>query len=248
MKADILIVEDEEAVARELRTMVNHIDPDLHVIGICGDGETALARIISDKPDLVLLDIELPGINGLEVAGTIAKMDDGPAVVFLTAYDQFALEAFDVNAVDYILKPIDERKLRRILERSKRILDVTAKTADKTKETSPLRHMAVDKGDTMEVIDCCQIRFIYGENHYIHIMMTNGESHEVRMSLRDMEERLPQDSFFRCHRSYIVNVNEIKQIKTWFKRGYILVLNGKPPSEIPVGRAYVDVLKSHIEF
>lgn len=247
MKATLLIVEDEQAVARELQSMLIELDPELTVLGICDDGESALVRIMTDKPDILFLDIELPGINGLEVANTVAKMEDGPVIVFLTAYDEFALKAFDVNAVDYILKPIDKRKLCRILDRSHRVLSCMPKT-EILQDDDTIRRMAVDKGDTMEVIDCRKIRVICGEKRYIHIVMLNGDVHEVRTTLRDMEARLPKDLFFRCHRSYIVNVNEIKQIKTWFKRKYILVLKGDKKLEIPVGRVYVDTLKSYVEF
>ncbi len=250
MKYTIIIVEDEIAVGLELQRMLEKLDEQLDIQAVCTNGETALAQIMTHRPDIIFLDIELPYINGLEIARTLTQTEGyKPVIVFLTAYDQFAAEAFDVDAVDYILKPVDENKVRRVLKRCYWMLraEVMMGTVSSGETETSMRRLAVDKGDTMEVIDCLNIRFIYSKSHYAYISMKNGDRHEVRMSLRDIAQQLPHDKFFRCHRNYIVNVEEIKQIKMWFKRGYLLVLKGDEEMEIPVGRAYIETLKEYIK-
>ncbi len=250
MKYTIIIVEDEIAVGLELQRMLEELDEQLDIQAVCTNGETALAQIMTHRPDIIFLDIELPYINGLEIARTLIQTEGyKPVIVFLTAYDQFAAEAFDVEAVDYILKPVDKSKVQRVLKRCYWMLRAETMMGDiSPSEAEPsMRRLAVDKGDTMEVIDCFNIRFIYSKSHYAYISMKNGDRHEVRMSLRDIAQQLPRDKFFRCHRKYIVNVEEIKQIKMGFKRGYLLVLKGDDEIEIPVGRAYIDILKEYIK-
>lgn len=247
MKASLLIVEDERAVAQELKMMIEQLDSELHVLDICEDGESALVSIISYKPDIVFLDIELPGINGMDVANTLAKVKEAPAIVFLTAYQQFALQAFQVNAVDYVLKPISTRKLKQVLERLSHVVSAASHAAPQDESHEIPAKLAVDKGDAMAVIDWKDIRYVCGQNRQVLIHMKNGECHATRMTLRDLEAHLPSQLFFRCHRGYIVNVDEIKEIKTWFKRGIVLKLRGDDDVELPVGRVYMNKLREYIE-
>lgn len=247
----VIIVDDERIIAEEFKTMIAELYPDIQIVGVCHDGETALKMITKLKPDIAFLDIEMPGMNGLQVAEQLSKLDDAPMIVFVTAFDEFALKAFVVNAVDYILKPLDERDIQRVMKkieklrkRHKKPLPVEAKSPIKP---GYLRKISVEKGDRMEIIDSENIQLVYAKDRLVFVSMFDGETYRVKLTLQDFEIRLPPEKFFRCHRNYIVNINEIKQIATWFKKGYLLILKGPKNLEVPVGRAYVNKMKEYIE-
>jgi len=250
-KINIVIVDDERIMAEEVKTMIVELYPDIQIAGVCHDGQGALKMITKLKPDIVFLDIEMPGMNGLQVAEQLAKLDDAPIIVFITAFDEFALQAFAVNAVDYILKPLDERDLQRVMKKVKKLLDRGMKRVS-VKAESPIklgytRKFSVEKGDRMEIIDSENIQLIYAKDRLVFISMLDGETYRAKLTLQDFESRLPPEKFFRCHRNYIINIDEIKQIVTWFKQGYVLILKGSKKLEVPVGRAYVSKMKEYIE-
>lgn len=233
-----------------LKHILAKLQVPITITSVCTDGETALAAIMMHKPDIIFLDSELPAISGIEVAHVLRQAETyQPLLVFTASTKQYAAEAFAVSAVDYVLKPFDEDNIQRALRRCQWMMqakEVMEEVPMHESTVPSLRRLAVDKGDTMEVIDCLNIQYIYGQHRCVHISMKNGDQHEVYMSLRNMMKQLPKDTFFRCHRNYIVNVEEIHQIKLWFKRGYLLVLKGKNATEIPVGRAYINALREYI--
>ena len=246
-----MIADHEAGAETELRHILDKLHAPIEIGMICTDGETALANIMMYKPDIIFLNSELPKISGIEIASALEQVETyRPLIIFTSATKEYAVEAFDVFAVDYVLKPLDEKKIQRALNRCQWMIQAKEAMDDiPMHEVSfnPTRRLAVDKGDTMEVIDCLNIQYIYGEHRYIHMMMKNGDQHEVSMSLRSIMKQLPRDTFFRCHRNYIVNAAERQQIKLWFKRGYLLVLKGTNATEIPVGRVYINTLKEYIK-
>lgn len=249
--AKVVIVDDEHIMAEELKTMIVELYPDIQIAGVSHDGEAALQMITKIKPEIVFLDIEMPGMNGLQVAEQLAKLDNAPLIVFVTAFDEFALKAFAVNAVDYILKPLDERDIQRVMKKIEKLLKGHMKSVPTEVKNSIksgyMRKFSVEKGDRMEIVDSENIQLIYAKDRLVFISMLDGETYRAKLTLQDFELRLPPENFFRCHRNYIVNINEIKQIATWFKKGYLLILKGSKNLEVPVGRAYVSKMKEYIE-
>lgn len=248
----VVIADDEKVMAEELQSLLLEIYPDLIIVGMAHDGETALSLVKTGKPDIVFLDIQMPGMSGLEVAEKLAVMEEPPAVVFATAYDEYALKAFSVNAMDYILKPYDESDMTRVMGKFERML---AKFSVKPRTESQRlaggeRKFSLEKGDRMEIIGSDKIELVYAKDRLVYIKTLDGEVYRTKLTLQEFEAKLPVARFFRCHRNYIVNVNQIKEIATWFNKGYILILQklgaGKA-AEIPVGRAYAARLKEYIE-
>lgn len=251
----IIIADDERLMADELRALLLETYPDLQIVGMAHDGEEALLLVKKHRPDIAFLDIQMPGLSGLEVAKRLIICEEPPAIVFATAYDEYALKAFSVNAMDYILKPYDEADLQRVMGKFEKMLaGASVKTkAPANKELSKsnaVRKFSVEKGDRMEIIDSDKIEMVYAKDRLVYIKTLDGEVYRTKLTLQDFEAKLPADRFFRCHRNYIVNVNQIKEIATWFNKGYILILQkqvkGKSP-EVPVGRAYAARLKEYIE-
>ncbi|CVK18659.1 LytR/AlgR family response regulator transcription factor [Sporomusa sphaeroides] len=251
----VVIADDEKLMAQELRALLLELYSDLQIVGVVHDGETALQLVKTHKPDIAFLDIQMPGMTGLAVAKRLIAAEEPPAVVFATAYDEYALKAFSVNAMDYILKPYDEADIRRVMEKFEKMLagtSVKPKESDNKDLSKPggIRKFSLEKGDRMEIIDSDKIELIYAKDRLVYIKTLDGEIYRTKLTLQEYEGKLPAECFFRCHRNYIVNVNQIKEIATWFNKGYILILKknaaGKS-QEVPVGRAYAARLREYIE-
>lgn len=251
----VVIADDERLMAEELQTLLLEAYPDLVIAGVAHDGEEAVRLVDTTGPDIVFLDIQMPGMTGLEVAEKLTDMEEAPAIVFATAFDEYALTAFSVNAMDYILKPYDENDIARVMGKFERMLSRAAVKPQSnvhkpTNTAGGERKFSVEKGDRMEVIGSNKIELVYAKDRLVYIKTLDGEVYRAKLTLQEFETKLPPERFFRCHRNYIVNVNQIKEIATWFNKGYLLILqssgSGKA-AEIPVGRAYAARLKEYIE-
>ncbi|SDF83242.1 LytR/AlgR family response regulator transcription factor [Sporolituus thermophilus] len=240
-KLKVLIVDDEEIMCRELKYLLEE-QGVAEVVGVCYNGEDALAMVGSMKPDAVFLDIRMPGLSGLEVARRLSGLKDPPHVVFVTAFSEFAVEAFEVNALHYILKPFDEQDIEKVMRRLMRVRPTFSQAP------RHFRKLCVEGRDRLEVIDVDRIQVIYAKNRMVYIQTVDGEKYTAKHSLQEYEEILDGRQFFRCHRNYIVNVDRIKQLAAWFHRGYMLTLAGKEEVEVPVGRIYAKKLKEYIQF
>lgn len=243
----VMIVDDEPIMAEELKTLLMELYPALHICGICQDGETALEMIGKIKPDIVFLDIQMPGMNGMEVAKHLAETVNSPIVIFVTAFDEFAIKAFEVNAVDYVLKPVDEVDLQRVMKKAEKLQQRTEPKVSAPQNIKNARKFSVEKGDRMEIVDSENIKLVYAKDRLVFLLTLDGECYRTKLTLQDFEAKLPQSKFFRCHRNYIINIDQIKQIANWFKKGYLLILKDEKNLEVPVGRAYVAKLKEYIE-
>jgi len=232
-----VLVVDDEPIARSGMIALLGRDPELTVVGECGDGLTAVSAIGTLNPDLVLLDVQMPEADGFEVLRAIDN-ERMPVVIFVTAYDQFAVKAFEVNALDYLLKPFDDERFTAALERAKRalrqdsvdlaalgrrvagLLDQTAGGSSArplsrliVKETGRAIFLSVDELDWIEAADYCV---------KLH---ARGHTHLVRQSMQSLESRLDPQRFFRVHRSALVNLDRVKEIQPLFKGEHVVILH-----------------------
>jgi two-component system, LytTR family, response regulator len=231
-----VLVVDDEPIARSGMITLLARDPELSVVGECGDGLSAVSAIGELDPDLVLLDVQMPEADGFEVLRAI-DAERMPVVIFVTAYDQFAVRAFEVNALDYLLKPFDDERFTAALERAKRALrqdsvslaDLGRRVAgllDQTaagpsarplsrlivKETGRAIFLSVDELDWIEAADYCV---------KLHV---RGQTHLIRQSMQSFEGRLDPQRFFRVHRSALVNLDRVKEIQPLFKGEHVVIL------------------------
>ncbi|MDF2501268.1 MAG: LytR/AlgR family transcriptional regulator [Anaerosporomusa subterranea] len=242
-KLRALIVDDELLICDELRCVLETIQ-DIEVQGIAHNAQDA-ARIAAAKPvDIVFLDIHMPGMSGLELAKRLSSAPRPPLIVFVTAYSDFAVGAFAVDAVDYILKPFDENDIARVLKKV-RVWQQVRCQSQSPRIYSTVRKLCVEAGDRLEVIDVSRIQVIQADDRQVFLRTVEGQTFGVRRRLNELEAMLDSKDFYRCHRNYIVNVNQIRQIANWFNRGYLLIMKD-PPSEIPVGRVYASKLKEYL--
>jgi two-component system LytT family response regulator len=231
MKLRTLIVDDMPLARSRLRRHLAN-DPEVEVIGEAGNGNEAIEMICTLAPQLVFLDIQMPGLNGFDVLETVGP-DAVPAVVFVTAYDEFALRAFEVHAIDYLLKPFDAARLEATVARVKRQLAQTENVAAQlTSLLDGLRggkkqvtRLAVRSRERLVFVDVDTIDSIEGAGNYVRLH-TGATSHLLRDRLGNIEAKLDPEVFVRVHRSTIVNVTRIREMHPLFNGDQLLVLAG----------------------
>lgn len=220
----IIIVEDEEP-ARDLLKRYLSASTNIEIIGEFADGFEAAKAINSLKPDLVLLDIQLPRLTGFEILEII---EHPAAIIFTTAYDEYALKAFERNAVDYLLKPFSRDRFLQALERAKERMAAKSAPnletlAENLTPNEPLNRIVVKTGKAIQVVPIEQIEMIEASDDYVSIY-TNQERFVKKQTMKYFEERLNPETFIRTHRSYIVNITQIASIELYEKDSYIGIL------------------------
>ena len=232
----VLIVDDEPLARRGLRKDLAS-DPTIQVVGDCGDGFEAVRLAAELKPDLIFLDIQMPRLDGFEV---LELLDPEIAVIFVTAHDEHAVRAFEVNAVDYLLKPVDPERLRASLERARRRrgrrppLPVAALAAASQSAGSPLTRILVKDGAKVHVLPIESIDYIQAQDDYIELHAA-GKSHLKQQTLGEVEQRLDPNRFVRIHRSYLLNVDRIARIELIAKDSRLVIL--KDGTQLPLSRS-----------
>lgn len=213
LKYTLLIVDDEPS-AREGTRALLELDPEITVIGECGNGEDAVTAIIDEGPQIVVLDVEMPGLDGF---AALAQLDPviRPEVVFLTAYEEYAVKAFDIEAADYVLKPFSDARLQQAVDRAK------ARARTRGCEQRKLTRLVARQGGVTHVIPVDQIHWIEGADYYARVH-TSSASHMVRMPLTQLLKQLDDRTFVRVHRSIIVNAARITRIIPHADLGVIL--------------------------
>ncbi|NOR46376.1 MAG: response regulator [Candidatus Delongbacteria bacterium] len=240
-----LVIEDEELSQQGLLKLLENFD-EIEVIGTAENGIEAVEKINELKPDLIFLDIQMPGKTGFEVLQDIDYM---PIVIFTTAYDEYALKAFETNSIDYLLKPIEDDRLAKAIDK---LNNMTSGSDDPFKnkinnlleqlqnQQGTLSRIHIKIGDEVLFVNLKDTFYFKADNKYTSIF-TFDDEYILNDSLASLEERLP-DNFIRIHRGYIINVDHLKKLKKWFGGKYIAVLNDKKKTEVPVSRSCKDKL------
>jgi two-component system, LytTR family, response regulator len=248
-KIRILIIDDESPARDIIKHYLQEVD-SAEVIAECADGFSGLKSISLLKPDLVFLDIQMPRLTGIELAEVLTEK---PEIIFTTAYDQFALKAFELNAVDYLMKPFPKR---RFLEAVKKAIEkiragngnkepasqLLAKTPE---NTPPVNRVVVRKGNAINLIPVEQIKYVEAQDDYVMIYHAGGKALK-QQTMKFYEENLPKADFLRIHRSYIVSVGEINRIEPYGKDNHIAILHSG--DKLPVSRAGYKHLKEELKF
>lgn len=251
MSIRTIIVDDVELARERIKILLN--DAEIEIVAECENGREAIDTIRDLKPDLVFLDVQMPEIGGFEVIETIG-VNKMPTVIFVTAYDEFALRAFEVNAVDYLLKPFDKKRLVKAIERAKREIKkqepsngIEEKLRDLLKEVKIepqyLKRIPVktSRGTTLVLTE--EIDWIASAGHYLELH-AGRETHIIREKLSYLETRLDPKDFMRIHRSTIVNLDRIKSLHPLFSGDQIIIL--KDGRELSMSRTYYDKLMIRI--
>jgi two-component system, LytTR family, response regulator LytT len=251
MQMNAVIVDDEKPARDELAFLLKSF-PEVSVVGQGKNGFEAVALIKEHNPDLVFLDVQMPGLDGF---GVIQKLMDRkvrlPHIVFATAYESYAVQAFEVNAVDYILKPFDKLRLSRAVQRARRAVGAEASPAEKletlmqqlgTRSGPPVKLLVKSQGRLL-LVDAADMVCASIEDGTITIYTRELEGISNYRTIEELGETLDSERFWRPHRSHLVNINHIKEVLPWFKSSYMLKMNDKKQSEVPVSRAQTKRLR-----
>lgn len=245
----IFIVDDEAPARRELRYLLEQL-PCVEVAGEAANGTAALKGIRDLKPDIVFLDIQMPGLSGLDLAQFLCELPKPPLLVFATACQEHALDAFEVDAVDYLCKPFTGERVAKAVTKAARMFAAStpsppAAEAPPTGDTS-CRKIPLYRGETIVPTAVERIVFAYAEEGEVRVQTLDG-SFLARFTLAELERRLAPAGFFRSHRSYLVNSNFVREVIPWFNGSYKLVMGDKERTEVPVSRYNVGDLKRHFD-
>ncbi|NWJ45395.1 MAG: response regulator transcription factor [Chloroflexi bacterium] len=254
----VLIVDDEQLARIDLQYMLKKL-PEVESVSECTNATEALALLHEDVFDALFLDIEMPGLNGLKAVKIINKLQNPPLIVFVTAYDEHAAKAFELNAVDYLVKPYSEKRLAQAIakiqkaqsnmgkqpepERSKSGT-INLKQEEPTNEAH-FKKIPVEKGDGVLLINLSDVRYIVAYNDRVFVNTMN-EQYLCRFSLAELEQRLNTQGFVRIHRSYIANLQHILELQPYFNGTYNLIIDDKKHTILPVSRSRVKLLRSLI--
>jgi len=255
-----VLVDDEQLARDELGYLLGQLG-GVDVVGHAGDGMEALATIDRLRPDVVFLDVQMPGLSGFQVARRMVDRRVPAHIVFVTAYDQHAIEAFEVNAVDYLLKPVDPVRLEQAVERGRRrvasarsldsggeaINQQLEKVFDLVAERQRRRErLAIKVGERFVLVQSDDIIYASLAEESITVVTSQLVGTSNCRTLDDLHERLDPNVFWRVHRSHLVNINKIREIVPWF-RNYILRMKDEKSTEIPVSRAHTRRIRDYLE-
>jgi DNA-binding LytR/AlgR family response regulator len=250
-----LIADDEPHLATHLKGQLARLWPELEVVALARNGTEAAAAIAAQRPDVAFLDIKMPGLSWLEVAQGI---EGTTRVVFVTAYDEFAVRAFEQEAIDYLLKPVTGERLAHTVERIRRALAAAAPAdaADPRLDavlrrllgavpaaSEPLRYIRASQGDRTQQIDVDDVLFFQADDKYTCVRPADGSEHLIRTPIADLAAQLDPARFRQVHRSTIVNLRHVVGTRRDELSRLFLTLRGHP-GELPVSRAYVHLFKA----
>jgi two-component system LytT family response regulator len=245
----VLIVDDESPARERLKRLLADIE-GIELVGEAASGIQAVEMIEGERPDLVLLDIQMPGLDGFEV---MEALEDPPPVIFVTAYDEYAIRAFEVNALDYLLKPFSRERLAKAIRRAQ---EAVAEERDFATRLGPLLESLADQGqylarlavrdrDRIRVLDVGEVDWIGIEGEQVMVHVRN-QAYPIRRTLTELEARLDPTAFFRAHRSAIVNLDRVREVIPWFKGSHKLRLT--TGAEVDLSRARARALRKLLEW
>jgi two-component system, LytTR family, response regulator LytT len=253
MPIDTIIVDDERPARDELAYVLKGF-PEINLVAQGKNGLEAVALVKEHNPDLVFLDVQMPGLDGFGVIKKLAERKlRVPQIVFATAYDHYALQAFEVNAIDYVLKPFDKMRIGKAIQRAKKMLEANTSAVERLESLvgqlaspaakPPRTKILVKAQSRMFLVDSEDIIYVGTEDGTITVFAKDAEGVSNYRTIEELAAALDADIFWRPHRSYLVNINHIKEVVPWFKSSYILKMNDKRQSEIPVSRAQTKRLR-----
>jgi two-component system response regulator LytT len=249
-----LVVDDEPLAREEICYLLEEMG-GVAVVAQAGNGPDAVEAVNEHEPDLVFLDVQMPGLTGFEVARRLVASGPPVAIVFVTAYDQHAIEAFEVNAVDYLLKPVDSGRLETAVQRVRQRRSTSRPLNDQLERIVQLveqrqgrrEQVAVKVGERYLLVQADDIIFASMVDESINIVTSQISGSGNFRTLDELQARLDPARFWRVHRSHLVNINKIKEIVPWFSRNYILRMKDAKATEIPVSRSQTRRLRDYLK-
>jgi two-component system LytT family response regulator/two-component system response regulator LytT len=237
-----VVVDDEQLACDELAYLLKDF-PEIEVMATGSNGLQAIELIQKLEPELVFMDVNMPGLDGMSVVRRLREKDaELPHFIFVTAYDQYAVEAFRLEALDYLLKPVDKSRLAETIERARRAIqdrkpaEVPAASAKPAATPAPRTKLLVRSNSRNFIVDANEVIYATIDNGLITLVSTNLEGQSNYRTIEELQANLDREMFWRVHRSFLVNINRIKEVVPWFKSSYQLRMDDRKHTEIPVSR------------
>jgi len=242
-----LLVDDEEVAIRRLRQMLSRY-PDISIIGEAADGPSAVAIINERRPELVFLDIQMPGLDGF---GVLGALDYTPMIVFLTAYEEYAVKAFEKESLDYLLKPVEAERLDLTIQRVARnratdgsILEKIQRLVDGVRAADTITTIPVKAGNRIQLVSVADVYFFAAKDKYVMVHEREGQR-LIEYPLSWLEHRLPPE-FIRVHRGYIVNKVKIREIHRFLKGTFVIIMDDGASTAIKTAWSYSETVKARL--
>ena len=254
MPISCILVDDEELALEELHFLLDSV-PGVGVVGQGRNGVDAIRLVKELEPDLMFLDIQMPGLNGFQVVQQLVKEEVLPQVIFVTAFNQYAVKAFEVNAVDYILKPVEKSRLEKAIQRARKQLESNVQVDDRIKNLLNLYIPSTPRKSKLLVtdrkrhlmVDAADIVFASVSDGSVQVVTRELKGETPYRTLEDLQANLDPQIFWRVHRSFLVNINKIKEVIPWFNRTLQLKMDDQAETEIPVSRSISRRLKEYLK-
>jgi two-component system LytT family response regulator/two-component system response regulator LytT len=243
------VIADDEALACEELSFLLKQFPDIEVVGVASNGVEAVDLVEELEPDLVFLDVQMPGLDGIATIRQIREKHaaNAPYFVLVTAFDNYAVEAFQVEATDYLLKPVEKERLEQAIERVRRFVADRQQAAPEVphvqKPAFQRNKVLVKSGSRNFIVDAQDIIYATIEDGLITVVASHMEGQSNYRTIEELQSNLDPDIFWRAHRSYLVNINRIREVVPWFKSSYQLRMDDKKQTEIPVSRVQTKRLR-----
>lgn len=244
----VIVVDDEPAARRLMKNLLQEHKDIIEVVGEAGNGREALEKIETIQPDLVFLDIQMPDLTGFEV---IEQLKHKPNIIFTTAYEQYAIKAFETFSIDYLLKPIKEERLEQSIKKLKNFgklgggIDITGlqQIIQQLKTPQKATALPIKTGDRINLLKFENISYLEANDKYVFIHTVDGQKHLTDQSLTLLEEKLPSQ-FYRVQKSFIINKERIKEMHKHFNGRYLFTMDDKSATKISSGRTYNEGIKA----
>ncbi len=234
MTIRVMIAEDERLAREELQYLLAQ-ENDVELLPSAANGKELLQLVEEHEPDVIFLDVKMPEMEGVKAARMLLARKKQPFIVFSTAHEDYAVEAFGLNAVDYLLKPVDPQRLKEAMVRIRKRLKSAAQP------TAKLSKLLIEDADRLIVIDPNSVIYAMRDERVVQIHSAT-QMYTSKMTLQQLEEKLQSYPFFRTHRSYLVNLNFVSEVVPWFNGAYNLTLRDSKRTQIPVSRSYAKEL------
>ncbi|MEI7596081.1 MAG: LytTR family DNA-binding domain-containing protein [Bacteroidota bacterium] len=244
-----ILVDDEELARERLKRLLTSFSEYIEIIGEAVDGNQAEKQIEALKPDLVFLDIQMPGKNIFEV---LKDLKHKPIIVFCTAYDQFALKAFESFSLDYILKPVEIDRINQTIEKLKRVsgtsnLDFIIQHLSELQQPKPkMQSISHKVGDRIVLVKTEEITFLNADNKYVNFYNANCKEYITEHPLKVLEEKLP-DQFIRVSKSHIINISFVKEIQRYFRGKFLITIDDRNRTKITTGSSFQELIKTKFD-
>lgn len=243
-----IVIDDEPAARRLMKSLLEDYAQVVTVIAEAGNGREAITKIEELRPDLIFLDIQMPDLTGFEV---LEQLTHKPNVIFTTAYEQYAIKAFENFSIDYLLKPIKEERLQQSIDKLKQFgrlnqtLDVNSLQDIIRQLQAPQKATAlpIKTGDRITLLRYENIAYLEAQDKYVYVFTTDGQKHLTDQSLTTLSEKLPPQ-FYRIQKSYIINKDKIKEMHRHFNSRYLFIMDDKANTRLTSGRTYHDEIRS----